>query len=227
MSRSRRIAEMTSEDLSRIERPLLVIPVGSCEQHGAHLPLSTDTVIAETLCDELASRHPRVVIGPSITVSSSGEHAGFTGTLSIGREATSTTLVELVRSADWAHDVLFVNGHGGNLAALTHAASLLRSESRSVSVWSPHIDGSDAHAGHVETSLMLAIAPPLVHMDRARLGNVEPLAELATRLTTTGVRSVSPNGVLGDPRNATADEGHRFLSHLVSDLVTHAITHHP
>lgn len=227
MSRSRRIAEMTSEDLSRIERPLLVVPVGSCEQHGAHLPLSTDTVIAETLCDELASRHPRVVIGPSITVSSSGEHAGFTGTLSIGREATSTTLVELVRSADWAHDVLFVNGHGGNVAALTHAAILLRSESRSVSVWSPHIDGSDAHAGHVETSLMLAIAPTLVHMDRARLGNVEPLAELATRLTTTGVRSVSPNGVLGDPRKATADEGHRIVSFLVDELVAHATTHHP
>ena len=227
MSRSRRIAEMTSEELSLIERPLLVVPVGSCEQHGAHLPLATDTVIAERLCDELASRHLRVVIGPSITISSSGEHAGFVGTLSIGREATSTTLVELVRSADWAHDVLLVNGHGGNVAALTHAANLLRSESRSVSVWSPHIDGSDAHAGHVETSLMLAIAPTLVHMDRARVGNIEPLAELTTRLTTTGVRSVSTNGVLGDPLSATADEGRRLLSHLVADLVAHATTHHP
>lgn len=227
MPRLRRIAEMTSEELSRLERPLLVIPVGSCEQHGEHLPLSTDTLIAEALSDALATRHPRVVVGPSITVSSSGEHAGFTGTLSIGREATSNTLVELVRSAHWAHDVLIVNGHGGNVSALTHAANLLRSESRAVSVWNPHVVGGDAHAGHVETSIMLAISPTLVRMDRAHAGNVQPISDLANQLTTTGVRSVSPNGVLGDPRSATADEGHRIVSFLVDKLVAHATEHHP
>jgi len=227
MSKGRRIAELTSDELSRIERPLLVVPIGSCEQHGAHLPLSTDTVIAEALADSLASQHPRAVVAPSISITSSGEHAGFTGTLSIGREATANTLVELVRSADWAHDVIVVNGHGGNIAALAHAKDLLRAESRTVSVWSPRVEGADAHAGHVETSIMLAIAPALVRMDRAHVGNVRPLCELADRLTVTGVRSVSPNGVLGDPRSATVDEGRRLFSLLVAELVAHATEHHP
>ena len=117
--------------------PLLAVPVGSCEQHGPHLPLATDTIIAEALAGELARRRPDVVVGPTLTVTASGEHAGFAGTLSIGTAAMSQLVVELVRSADWAAGVVLVNGHGGNADAVDRAVATLAAEGRDVLSWWP------------------------------------------------------------------------------------------
>ena len=71
--------------------PVLCVPVGSCEQHGPHLPLGTDTIIAVALADELAARRPDVLVAPALTMTASGEHAGFAGTLSIGTDVTAAT----------------------------------------------------------------------------------------------------------------------------------------
>jgi creatinine amidohydrolase len=79
-------------------RAIVVVPVGSCEQHGPHLPLATDTIIAEQLCKSIDN----VVVAPSVAIAASGEHAGFPGTLSIGNEALTRVLIELGRSADWS-----------------------------------------------------------------------------------------------------------------------------
>lgn len=226
-TRPRLLRAMTTAQLSLLERPLLVVPVGSCEQHGPHLPLGTDTVIAEALCAALAMANERVIIGPSLEVTSSGEHAGFVGTLSIGGPTTSASIVELVRSADWADDVLFVNGHGGNATAVHDALTTLRSESRKVTAWWPRIDDGDAHAGHIETSLMLFLDPDKVDLQRAQVGNTQPLGELAERLRHEGVRGVSANGILGDPRHASRADGERLMDLLVRQLSTHADRHHP
>ena len=156
---------------------MLCIPVGSCEQHGPHLPLATDTIIAEALAAGLAARRPNTVVGPSLTVTASGEHAGFPGTLSIGTEATATVIVELVRSADWAAGVVLVNGHGGNRDAVARAAATSADDGRSVLPWWPRIPGGDAHAGRTETSLLLALRPDLVRLDRAAAGETAPLAD--------------------------------------------------
>ncbi len=206
---------------SDIEKPLLLVPVGSCEQHGAHLPLSTDTIVAEYLssrvAEQLNSRIDGVKVAPSIGIAASGEHAGFPGTLSIGNEALTRMLIELGRSADWSGGIVFVNGHGGNAQAVSLATSALQAESRRVAMWSPRIDG-DAHAGFVETSMMLAIAPRLVDMSRAEPGNTTPLSELIGEIRISGVKGVSPNGVLGDPLAASPEEGQRLLAVLIDDL---------
>jgi creatinine amidohydrolase/Fe(II)-dependent formamide hydrolase-like protein len=78
---------------------------------------------------------------------------------------------------------------------------------------------ADLHAGHQETSLLLALAPDTVHLDRAAPGAAGSLAELLPRLREGGVGAVSPNGVLGDPRSASANEGRALLARLVDDLV--------
>lgn len=195
------------------------MPIGSCEQHGPHLPLDTDTRIAVAIAERVAevAVPGRMLVAPAIGVTSSGEHAGFPGTLSIGLEATELVLVELVRSADWSGGVVFVNGHGGNRAAVENALTIVTAEDRSVMSWWPRIRRADAHAGRTETSLMLAIAPELVRLSAAEQGDVTPVAELFERLTEDGVRAVSPNGVLGDPTGASADEGKRLFDALVVD----------
>jgi len=199
-------------------RVVLCVPVGSCEQHGPHLPLATDTIIAEALAAGLAARRPGTLVGPSLTVTASGEHAGFPGTLSIGTDATAQVVVELARSADWAAGVVLVNGHGGNRDAVERATAVLAGEGRRILPWWPRIPGGDAHAGRTETSLLLALRPDLVHLDRAAPGETAPLPSLATRLRTEGVRAVAPTGVLGDPTGASAVEGTTLLRRLVDDL---------
>jgi mycofactocin precursor peptide peptidase len=201
------------------ERPgVLLLPLGSCEQHGPHLPLDTDTRIAVAVATRVAATRSGVRVAPAVAYGASGEHAAFAGTLSIGSEVLAVVVIELVRSADWAERVVLVNGHGGNVDGLRSAIRALTTEGRKLDVWSPSIAGGDAHAGHAETSLMLAIAPEVVRMDAAEIGATESIAVLLPALRTGGVRAVSPNGVLGDPTGATAVHGRQLLMDLVASL---------
>lgn len=217
-----RLGDVTWTDLWNLApRPIIAIPIGSCEQHGPHLPLDTDTRIAVALAEGLtASFEPGdVLIGPTLQATSSGEHSGFPGTLSIGADVLEEMVIELVRSAGWSAGVVLVNGHGGNARPVQRAVNKLQGEGRRVLAWWPHIQNGDAHAGVTETSLMLAIAPSLVRMTRAEPGRQEPLVDLIDDLREHGVRAVSPNGVLGDPRGASANHGKALLTRLVIDLV--------
>ena len=161
-----------------------------------------------------------MLIAPSLSITASGEHAGFPGTLSIGTDALTQVLIEIVRSADWCNGVVFVNGHGGNADAVAAAARTLTSEHRNVAAWWPRIEHGDAHAGASETSIMLAINPALVNMAKAEAGTTTPISEISAQLRSGGVRAVSTNGVLGDPTTATSEHGHNLLSQLTHDLVT-------
>ncbi|GAA3357241.1 mycofactocin biosynthesis peptidyl-dipeptidase MftE [Saccharopolyspora gregorii] len=204
------------DDAARV----LAIPLGATEQHGPHLPLRTDTAIAEALCARLARRLPEVVVGPAVPYGASGEHAAFPGTLSIGHEALWLLLVELVRSADRFTGVVLVNGHGGNLPTVHRAAEQLRGEGRRVLAWCPDGPADDSHAGRTETSAMLHLHPAEVTLPDAAAGNIEPLPRLIDRLRAGGVRAVSPNGVLGDPAGATAAEGAVLLARWTEALTT-------
>lgn len=210
------------EVLSRAAASIVAVPVGSTEQHGPHLPLSTDTDIATELCRRLARVRADVLVSPPVAYGSSGEHAGFAGTLSIGGPALECLLVELGRSADMFAGMVFVSAHGGNGRAVQDAVSLLRSESRQVRGWllpPPLSTRADAHAGHTETSVMLAVRPAAVHLDAAEAGPTAALGDLMPVLATAGVRAVSRNGVLGDPAGASAGDGHAILDGWMSRLV--------
>jgi mycofactocin precursor peptide peptidase len=198
---------------------VLAVPVGSTEQHGPHLPLTTDADLAVALCNQLGAQlDSSVVVAPPIFYGSSGEHEGFAGTISIGQEATELLLTELGRSATRTFSrVLLVSTHGGNTEAVRRAVARLRAESRDVSVWFPRWHG-DAHAGRAETSLQLALAPDAVRLDRAEAGNTTPIAELMPALRAAAVHGVSPNGVLGDPAGASAAEGTAMFADLLADL---------
>ncbi|PRZ42003.1 creatinine amidohydrolase [Antricoccus suffuscus] len=198
----------------------LVLPLGSTEQHGPHLPVSVDALIAEYLARELAAqRRDDVVLAPLMPYGSSGEHAGFAGTVSIGQGALEHVLVEFCRSAtETFSGVFIVNGHGGNQQPLERACELMRLESRRVRAWSTSYVG-DAHAGHAETSMMLRLHPQGVDMSRAEVGNTKPLRELISDMRRGGTRAVAPNGVLGDPTTASAEDGARLLRELNESLV--------
>lgn len=214
-----RLSDCAWPDLGRAKDLLVAVPVGSCEQHGPHLPLVTDTVVAEALVAGLVAARADVVAAPTVAYGASGEHAGFAGTLSIGGEALRIVLVELGRSADEFRGVVFVNGHGGNAMALGGAVVTLAREGRRVLAWSPAVPGGDAHAGRTETSLMLALAPASVAIERTTAGDRRPIGELMPLLRRGGVKAVSPSGVLGDPAGASAEEGHQLLGQLVDQLV--------
>lgn len=209
------LAAATWPQVDSSPRRILLLPLGSTEQHGPHLPLNTDTLIATMLAEYVHSHIPLSGLAPPMPYGASGEHKDFPGTLSIGTEALTAFLVEFVRhaSATWTH-VLVINGHGGNARALRQAAEKMRAESRSLTVQHAASGGprADAHAGYRETSLMLHLAPDSVRMDRLASGNTAPLAELSERLRTGGVRAVSENGILGDPTGANAAEGGRTFA---------------
>lgn len=200
---------------------MLLVPVGSTEQHGPHLPLDTDTRVARALAERLAERSAGAgsghgwTVAPAIAYGASGEHQSFAGTISIGTEALIQLLLEYGRSACcWAQRVLFVNGHGGNVPALIEAVRLLRFEGRDVA-WLPcAAPGADAHAGHTETSLLLHLSPDSVRFDRALPGNSAPVAQLLPAMREGGVGAVSAVGVLGDPTTATAGEGQRLFGEM-------------
>ena len=201
--------------------PSILIPLGSTEQHGPHLPLDTDTRIATAVARGARARlDQHWLVAPAIAYGASGEHQSFAGTISIGTDALTTLLVEYGRSAaSWAQRLVFVNGHGGNVGALDSAVRQLRAEGRDAG-WCPcAAAGADAHAGHTETSVLLHISPTDVLTDRWLAGNRAPLPELLPSMRRGGVEAVSPVGILGDPTTATAAEGKRIFSEMVDGCV--------
>jgi creatinine amidohydrolase len=215
------LADLTSPEVGQLAAAgaVLALPLGSTEQHGPHLPLSTDTEVAVALCARLAAERPDVLVAPAVPYGSSGEHAGFAGTLSIGQAAVELLVLELGRSAaeTFAH-VLFVSAHGGNASPVTRAVARLRAESHDVALFAPSWDG-DAHAGHEETAMLLALRPAVVRAERGVPGDRRPLPELMPLLRAGGVRSVTETGILGDPTGATAPAGVALLDELTAALV--------
>jgi mycofactocin system creatininase family protein len=204
------------------KQAMVLVPVGSLEQHGPHLPLDTDTYIAQSVTRRVADllEDPNILVAPPITYGASGEHQTFPGTSSIGNDALHRVLVELTRSLrTWCARVVFVNAHGGNAGSIVGAVRQMIAEGHDVA-WVPCAAAGevDGHAGFTETSLMLHLRPRAVRRDLAEAGNTMPLEQLLPVLVEQGVAAVSPNGVLGDPDGASARAGRQMFQRMTHDI---------
>jgi len=203
---------------------IVVLPLGAWEQHGSHLPLNTDSISISAVVRAAMQQMTDVsfFVAPTIEISASDEHEGFSGTLSTGTEALVQSVVAICRSASWARGICIANGHGGNADALQLITSALRHEGITHSIWSlPSYKGGDMHAGHTETSLMLHLHPDSVRTDVIEPGASGSTADMVDSMRSGGVIAVSENGVLGDPTTATAAHGIDVFNLYSKSLVSH------
>jgi creatinine amidohydrolase len=193
-----------------------IIPVGSLEQHGEHLPVSTDSLIAENISRLVAEQIPSFVLPPIL-------FAVHNSTLSRILSDICCSLVE-----NGMKNIVLINGHHGNSGVLQYIAQNLYGKIpndisiHSINYWQLMQSEFD-HAGDVETSLVLAIAPELVRMDmaKANYNNLSKSKVAYSSMTNTpgSFPKITGNGVWGDPRNATANKGHKLLEEIVRNLV--------
>jgi creatinine amidohydrolase len=193
----------------------VLVPLGALEQHGPHLPVGTDAFLAEAVCVRAAGRAARdVLVAPALWSGFSPHHMGFGATVTLRPETLLALLRDVVASiATWCDAVLVVNGHGGNRGPLT-TLGLEDGPVRGASYWEligPELaelcgadHGSPGHAGQMETSLMLAVAPELVRAPTA----FEPVDPANTALLAV---ELGPSGVIGDPTAASAELGRALL----------------
>ena len=216
-------------ELIKSKKPTVIIPVGSLEQHGAHLPITTDSDIVTEIASRLAKKCGFIVF-PTISYGISHEHDPLFN-ISIPDNDYSNFLFVLIRSLyELMHDslgsIIILNGHHGNVEVLNE---LVRGDhwacqkSRCYSYWH-FMEHEFDHAGFVETSIMLAISAK-VKMEKAKRGLIiEKLSKLeqstVSKLSTQrgGFPRITENGVWGDPRDATKKDGRKFLAEIVRNL---------
>lgn len=218
----------------------VVVTFGSTEQHGLHLPLGTDSLWGEELGDRVARALGDALLAPGLRVGCSEHHMAFAGSLTLRPETFSQVVADTCRSLaqhGFRHLVL-IPTHGGNFAPLARAVEAVRAELPAVNliaftdlmalmdevfrVGQAHgvtPEQAGGHAGEHETSLLLAIRPDLVAMAAAQPGYVGDQLSVAPIVFEHGFRAVTENGVLGDPRGASAENGEAYLAALTGLLV--------
>jgi creatinine amidohydrolase len=212
--------------LKKIKRA--IIPVGSLEQHGAHLPVSTDSLIAEYVARLLAEKIGAFVL-PVISYGVSFEHKPMFN-VSLHNSTLSRVLCDTCISLaeNRIREIIILNGHHGNTGAIQYISQEIQSKISTTDVnihvlhyWQMMKQDFD-HAGEVETSLVLAIAPELVHMERARPNSKSLSKSRAAYNSLTNAPGSFPkitgNGVWGDPIKATASKGEKLIKEIIANL---------
>jgi|WetSurMetagenome_2_1015567.scaffolds.fasta_scaffold144198_2 creatinine amidohydrolase/Fe(II)-dependent formamide hydrolase-like protein len=188
----------------------VIIITGSLEQHGPHLPLNTDLLIAEAVATKVAETIGAVV-GPTIPAGISPEHIGFPGTVTLDEDTFRDIVSEVADSLrkHGFNDIIIINGHGGNNMVL---------DSLDIGARVVNLTGlmrAYDHAGEVETSLILHIRPGLVHKGEIKKHDFRWPGKKGWKDT----RDFSISGVLGDPTAASIDKGKEYLDALVKETV--------
>jgi creatinine amidohydrolase len=241
-------AELSWPEIKRAvaERRVVLLPIGTTEQHGPHLPLAVDVLTASTVCEEAAKRIPEhVLVMPPIWYSFNEHHMDFPGTISIQPEhiIAYVTDVGVSLARHGFRKIVLINGHGSNVPFLDIAARNITNQTEAICAMAPwwtlvsqeiweevrqsQFPGGMSHACEAETSLMLAIRPDLVDMTKAvRDINLQPSRFLWNDLIRKSPVTfqdrwsrISKTGIIGDPTLATKEKGQRLLEAAVSALV--------
>ena len=233
--------DLTTDDCrdGALRDAVAVLPVAAVEQHGPHLPLGTDAIIAQGYLDRAAALVPDgldVLLLPVQAVGKSDEHAGFPGTLTLTAETALRAWTEIGASVARAGctRLVVVSSHGGNSAVIDLVAGALRGLGlvAVTTSWS-RLGVPDGlfpedeirhgiHAGGIETALMLALRPDLVRLDRAATFTPRTVAMARDFAWLSAGRPAAfawraedlhPSGAIGDPTLGTAEAGHALLDH--------------
>ncbi|EMA41439.1 creatininase family protein [Halococcus hamelinensis] len=224
----------TWTDVADVETDLAVVPVGSTEQHGPHAPLGTDRLTARAVADGAVEVYEgtndrAVALAPTIPVGIAEEHRGFPGTLWVTPDTFRRYVREVVASlAHHGFDrVVLVNGHGGNVDALREISATITRHDAAYVVPFTWFDAIDAegmgHGGPVETALLRATHPDLVHDDRIETAREDASERWGEWVSGTNLAvdsaEFTENGVVGDPSDGTLDRGEDFLERATASLV--------
>ncbi|MBX3071389.1 MAG: creatininase family protein [Thermomicrobiales bacterium] len=227
------------------DRPVVIVPVGSVEQHGPHCPQDVDISIPYHLAIRTADEindFP-VIVAPPVTYGFTHYNMGEVGTITLGLEVFIAVLCDVCRSI-WANGfqrIIMVNGHGGNLAPCWVASVKLAEEdvwalaitywnmaTDELAAWSEADDGSIGHGGEWETSLQLYLRPNLVDeslrvKDEWRQKFSPPVQRYAKFPER---RREMQNGVMGDPFVASAEKGEKLFNVLKERLIALCVDYH-
>jgi creatinine amidohydrolase len=215
-------------------RDTVVVAFGATEQHGPHMPLATDALLGDHLARAVAERLDAFV-APTVRIGCSEHHLEFPGTLSISEQTFHALVADIVRSlarGGFRRALLFPT-HGGNFAPLQAAIEKLDDDPgiEIVAVTDlsllfkvvqlgaeeygvPQGEGG-LHAGEWETSMLMAIHPDLVHLERGAPGYTGELQEAVGAIFSQGVHAISENGVIGDPTRASVEHGSRYWDEML------------
>jgi creatinine amidohydrolase len=215
-------------------RDTVVIAFGATEQHGPHMPLATDALLGDHMARAVAERLD-AFLAPTVRVGCSEHHLAFPGTLSLSQETFRALVADIVRSLARGgfRRVVLLPTHGGNFGPLAAAADELEDsvdiEVRALTDLSAlfalaqlgaekfgvSLGEGGLHAGEWETSMLMAIHPELVHTERSEPGFTgDP--QKAMEGIFAGVQSLAPNGVIGDPTQASEEHGERYWQEALS-----------
>jgi len=240
-----RMEEMTSLDIkAAIESGFttVVVGVGSTEQHGPHLPTMTDARIGDELAFRVACRLGHALHARTVDVGISDHHLAFAGTLSLRPETLRAILLDYVTSLvrHGFTRIVFLPSHGGNFATVHQAIEEARAAHPGVEItgytdlfgltgflnslsaeYGVTAEASGAHAGENETSMMMALEGRLVATDRFAPGYLGPAGEAEMKIILErGMPALTPNGVLGDPRTASAARGEAYVERTAAFLAS-------
>lgn len=220
----------TSTDVAKAKPTVALLPIGAFEQHGGHLPLTTDTLIACIIASEIADAHDHVLLLSPITISCSHEHAAFPGTVSITASTLAAVIDDIRQSlaAQGIDKLVLVNAHGGNYV-LGNIVQQANVAGPAVGLFPRPVDWNtarkaaametnsheDMHAGELETSILLYQAPGVV---RDGYQAADHVANDRPDLLVLGMPEYTQSGVIGRPSLASPEKGKAALDSLVGSF---------